>query len=47
MGALGYTVLQLNDAIRKVQSSYADVSQVTATASDVKKVKLLLTLQNR
>lgn len=39
MGVLGYTVLQLNDSIRKFQSSYADVSQVTATASDVKKGK--------
>ena len=39
MGVLLYTVSQLNDAIRKVQSSYADVSQVTATASDVKKGK--------
>lgn len=42
MGVLLYTVSQLNDAIRKVQSSYADVSQVTATESDVKKGKIFV-----
>lgn len=35
MGKLSYTVAQLNEAISKVFSGFADVSGVTAQASDV------------